>query len=337
MESLALKIEHILLNRKWNGIQQNEIYRLTGYSRSHVSEVLAVLESQGKIVREKEGKLTNRIWFSANFPHYRKEVLRVGFLRSSEYVPFLSSIQNVAESSRIALNLRPMNDATEMITELQHNSIDIALAPTFTHLLFSLTEKSERLLCGIASGGSGVIENTLTEDSVLATSEASTMSLISRGVGSMDSTKLHFYSDPREAMKMFLADKFKYIAVWEPYLSNILSAGNAYNSISSGEPVMNNPCCSAGISLSFFEKNRKLATQISRNYAKFVIQLDRDSMSYGLAIISEATGFSMDAVYESLGSYTFSPHISTELLSTYTRNIGIPLSADRISKMVLDS
>lgn len=335
MESLASKVEAILLDRKWEGILQNEVYRLTGYSRSHVSEVLAELESVGRIVRKKEGKLTNRIWLSDSFPQYRKEILRVGFLRSSEYVPFLSSLRSVADSSAIMLRLRAMDDAIEMIAELQHNSLDIALAPTFTHLLFSLTDKNERLLCGIASGGSGVVENSLSEGHALATSEASTMSLISRGISSKESTELHFYSDPRKAVDMFKAGKYRYIAAWEPYLSHILRPDHAYSLISSRESQLNSPCCSAGISISFLERNRKLAESISAEYKNSLGRMDASSLEFGLSVISEATGFQVDDVYESLNSYSFSPYIGTDLLSTYTMNVGIPLSADRIKKMVL--
>lgn len=335
MKNLREDLLKELTRRKWEGIRQNEIYRALPYSRSHVSETISRLAAEGVVIREREKKASRTVWLADFYPRHVAGMVRAGILRSSEYVPFLSSLKKTCTAFQFDLRIKVFNSAPELISHLHNSVLDIALAPTFTHILFSLTTGREAIISSVAGGGSSLVKNTVAESTELATSESSTMNLLSRRLVNKENLGVTFYSDPGDAVTRFLKGDFRYLAIWEPYLSSIKEKEGFEDLSEDPDVSLLNPCCSAGVNREFLSGNRAFVEDMVNNYSVCVSELSRDELSYGLNIVSEATGFTVEAVYESLKSYTFYASTSISILQKYMYEVGIPLSADLLKSMIL--
>lgn len=335
MSGLRSKLIEELEERKSSGIRQNELDSILGYSRSHISETVSALEEDGLIIRKKEGKSANRIWLSEHFPSHIEGVLRVGILRSSEYVPFLSFLHE-GFSERFKIVVCVHDDASELISSLHTGTLDIAMAPTFTHILYSMTARKEMIVSTVSYGGSSLLRNTSSDSGILATSESSTMALMSREIVKEGKATVHFFTDPGTAAKEFLAGKFSFIAIWEPYLSFLKSEANVEEITNETGNNFLSPCCSVGVNREFADSDKEFALSLGIGYRKFLSRADPEKMEFGTAIISDATGFSKQEILQSLKSYKFKSGIDADTLSTYMINVGLPMSASKLREMIID-
>lgn len=334
MASLRTLLLEELKKRKSSGIRQNELYSILNYSRSHISETVGAMEEDGTVIRRKEGKSANRIWLFDYFPSQIEGVIRVGMLRSSEYVPFVSSLhKTLPEGYRLVI--KGYDDASEILSLLHSGALEMALAPTFTHILYSMTTRREFILSTLSYGGSSLLINSASSNNVLATSESSTMALMSRELIRENGAVVKFFDDPSIAARKFLDAEFKYIAIWEPYLSFLRSMENIEEVRKGRSSVFLSPCCSVGVNSSFAESGIELIRRIRDDYENFIGNLDHEDLDFGLDIVSKATGFGKAEIMESLKSYRFKCEMSGELLSEYMINVGIPLSSERLREMIL--
>lgn len=336
MDGLRSDLISELERRKWDGILQSEVYPLLGFSRSHVSETLSDLESEGTVMRRREGKSAFRLWLRSYFPGYVPGHIRVGILRSSEYIPFLSSLKRTADSSGSSLEILPFDNALDLISHLHHFVIDIALAPTFTHVLFSLTSRREKIVCSVATGGSAVVYSGRSNDDVLASSESSTMSLISRKIIEEEGLRFRFFEEPGSARDCFLEGDYRYLTIWEPYLSDLSSRAGMHVVEGAGSNTFTDPCCSAGVSESFLAGDGELVRRIGQDYSDILLDLNDVSMDFGLSSISEVTGYTEKYLKKTLSSYHFSNRLDIEKLGLYMINVGIPVSTERLKDMLMN-
>lgn len=336
MGSLRSDLIKELEARKSEGMRQSEMYSFLMYSRSHVSETLTSLETEGIIISRKEGKAHKRVWLTDYFPEHIEGLLRVGILRSSEYIPFLSSLVRTVLNKSIEIRVKPFNNAPDLISSLHEGTLDIGLAPTFTHILFSLTNRKEVLISSVASGGSSVLADHKVENNVLATSEASTMALISRELVKKKGTTIHFFGDPAEARDSFLQGSFRYLAIWEPYLSDILKHKEINRLEEDKNDAFRNPCCSAGVSRQFLTAHNELAALIADDYGSFIGSMEEKELEYGIKVISDVTGYGREQLIASLRSYDFTGRLNSDILRTYMINVGIPLSVERLNEMLME-
>lgn len=323
-----------LSRRKSSGIRQNELNSAFGYSRSHISETIGVLEEEGHIIRRKEGKAANRIWLTEYFPSHIEGVLRVGILRSSEYVPFLSFLdESLSGTYRIVVSV--YDDASDLISSLHSGILDIAMAPTFTHILYSITARKEVIVSTVSYGGSSLLRNVTSGSGILATSESSTMALMSREIVKDGKAVVNFFRDPETAVKKFIAGRYSYIAIWEPYLSFLKSRANVEEVIDEARNEFLAPCCSVGVNMDFADSNKELAKGLGSGYGRFLSNLSPEKMEFGLTIVADATGFSREEILRSLESYKFKSGIDAGTLSSYMINVGLPMSASRLGEIII--
>lgn len=335
LRGLRKELTQLLGKRKWDGIAQNETYRLLRYSRSHVSETLAALESEGKIRRSSVGRGTKRIWLTEFYPFEIKGVVRIGLLKSSEYVPFLNSLNSTAVRKGMRIVIRAFDNAPDLISSLHHSVLDIALAPTFTHILFSMTSEAEMILCSLSRGGSSIMENTNSVEDVLATSESSTMNLISRELLREKDVNITFYKSPEQARESFLSGRYRYLAIWEPYLSGMKSAPGIIDLAEGGKDSLLAPCCSAGVNSSYYRNNKEFVDDLRMTYENEVKNATSDHSSYGLKVISEITGFPEEHIRETLRNYEFFCTSDIKVFFNYMCDVGIPVSKESLAKMLI--
>lgn len=335
MGNLRSELLRELESRGPGGLRQNEIYSALNYSRSHVSETLASLERGGIILRKREGKASKRVWLTEQYPGHIEGLVRVGILMSSEYVPFLSSIWKSMEGKNQKIKVRVFGSAPDLISSLHEYTLEIGVAPTFTHVLFSLTNKKEVIISAVGSGGSAVLSNSAVNNNLLATSESSTMALMSRELVKEKGAKIHFFTDPGKAKDEFLAGSFEYMAIWEPFLSDARNHPGIEEVSDSGEKSFLNPCCSIGVSRNFLESEGELVRVISRGYHEFLEKMGEPDLDYGIGVISDATGYNPEELLESLKSYEFSDRLDLAMLRKYMIDVGIPVSSERLKEMLL--
>lgn len=333
MADLNARLMELLNARRGIGVAQSELYSLLNYSRSHVSETVAALEKSGLVIRKKDGRTGKRLWSREFFPGPLEDAVRVGFLRSSEYIPFLSSLHGVLEENSMELIARVYDSAISMISELHAKTIDMALAPTFTHVLFSMTMRPEVLVCTLADGGSAIMENTRPGCSGIMSSESSSMNLLIRDLPGIENMEHTYFVDPAEASREFLEGGARFIAIWEPYLSELSGRSDVHRVNDAGASKLLEPCCSAGVNKSFYLERSHLIHRIVSRYSELIRDPGAD-ISAGLEIISSATGYSRDALEKSMLSYRYRSEISVETISGYMRRTGIPVPSSRIGELL---
>lgn len=328
------KILRELRKRKENGMSQTEIEQLLGFSRSHVSETLNLLGKEDKIVRRSQGKLIKRIWLKNYFPGYVAGILRVGFLKSSEYTLFLESVLQVAKERAYTVELRPYNDVIELVRDLQGNVLEIALSPTFTLILFRLLSENFVIEFPIASGGSSIFLNKSSSSSSCASSESSSMMLFTREYfQEIGLPEIVTFKNPVKAIKGFEDGEYRYITAWEPYRT-LLSSKEEYDEISTYAQTLDDlPCCSVAVNSHFNAKEKDFVKMIHERYKSIIkyadsIQPDSESVKE----LSKATGIERGIIRESLCSYHFMHSFTIDMVKKYLAKVGIIIADDKLEK-----
>ncbi len=319
---LSENIIHELKRRRDRGIAQNEIESLFGFSRSHVSETISKLEKEGKILRRNDENGMNRIWLDNFFPYYRENIIRIGFLKSSEYIPFLSVASNISESVNIKLLLIDYNDSIKMMDDLNRGIIEIALAPLFTQIVYAVSNNDIKIIGAVASGGSCILENEKADADICASTESSSMMLIMREFLKKNGEhRVKNFRYPKKALDMLKESRIKYLAIWEPYMS---AAGETV-AMKYDEAMNGFPCCA--VSAKKQNSERSIVKMIMKGYMKYNA---RDTDTHIELYFSKITGIRIEIVRKSLESYNFRPIFNSEIVKKYLAFTGFILSDDKI-------
>lgn len=323
-----------LKKRKGNGIAQNEIELLYGYSRSYISETLNKMESDSEIIRKTEGKLIKRVWLREYYPGVVERYLRIGFLKSTEYIPLLKATSIVAEVNGIELNLKLYDDAVEMMKDLEQKTLDLALSPIFTQILFSLTSKGVFIVGTVATGGSAILENEKSTNDLCASSESSSMILLMRQHFGNGKYEIKTIKNPVKASSEFLSNKYRYMAIWEPYVTS-LERNKSIREVANYDEVLGElPCCGISTNEALFRKVSPLLTSIMSKYRelakKNALPGDLEELIVKLA---RAYKTSKSDIEESLSKYDFLPKYSLEMVEEYLEYLGLTISHDTINRI----
>ncbi|MGC8608994.1 MAG: hypothetical protein ACP5UV_03880 [Thermoplasmata archaeon] len=314
-----------LRRRRGKGIAQSEMESLFGFSRSHVSETISKLEKSGKIISRNDENNLRRIWLTEFFPYYMDNVLRIGFLKSSEYIPFISTAADIAELYGISLLMEDYSDAMLMMDDLNDGLIEIALAPFFTQMLYSVSNSNVKITGAVSSGGSCVIENQDATNDICASTESSSMMLIMREfLKKTGDRKVKNFRDPGRALGMFRESRIRFLAIWEPYLSK---AGGKI-AMNYGEAMDSFPCCTVALKKEMTEK--KIIEAIMSRYLKgSEVVIDQNV----LIKFSKITRIDVETIRRSLESYNFSPKFDYETVKNYLKFTGMMLSDDKLKSI----
>ncbi len=319
---LSENIIRELGRRRDRGIAQNEIESLFGFSRSHVSETITKLEKEGKILRRNDENGMKRIWLDDFFPYYRENVIRIGFLKSSEYIPFLSTVSSISESMNIRLLLIDYNDSIKMMDDLNRGIIEIAMAPLFTQIVYAVSNSDIKIIGAVASGGSCILENEKADADICASTESSSMMLIMREFLKKNGEhEVRNFRYPKKALNMLKESKIRYLAIWEPYVS----AAGGKIAMKYDEAMDGFPCCA--ISVKRQNSERGIIKMIMKDYMKYSARkTDKRIELY----FSRITGVRTDTVRKSLENYNFRPIFNSQVVKKYLAFTGFMLSDDKI-------
>ncbi|MEM0157844.1 MAG: hypothetical protein QXN26_07300, partial [Thermoplasmataceae archaeon] len=287
-----------------SGITQSKLEKKLSISRSYCSELLKSLEATGTIVRLKSAN-TWMVYDRKFYPGFVAGLVRVGFLRSSEYVPMLSHILKRTRTMGMEVMLIEYDSAIKALEDLNSGTLDLSLVPTLPSVNFSLMNRNTLIISGISSGGSGIITSDHDCKDCILTSESSTMiSLVLEFTRGYPDT--HVFLDPRTGLERFINGECCNIAIWEPFLSKLFSGGKYKLSKTYHEILDDFPCCSLSSNVYFAEKENRLLDLILKDYRSGPLSL-RNSEEWAVSIghIARATGCSRKMIEKSLDSYNF--------------------------------
>lgn len=309
-----------------NGIYQRDLQKALGISKSYCSEQLAYLSGHENIIaKRKEGGLV-KIYHLEYFPGIIDHVIRVGMLRSSEYVPAIAKFDEVFGSAGHRIFYRFYNGTRGLFQDFNSKTLEFILAPTQALIMSGIMEDNLAILSGLASGGSGIISQKIGRRAILSTELSSMISLASESMAHELPGEIESYEDPKAALSDYLAGKCEMIAIWEPYFSYLLEKPGNTIIIGYREVLGDFPCCSAAVSQQYYQIMKKRVDSWVAEYRKMKGPIDFNLPRFEEAIrrVAEGTGMERSLVETSLETYDFNHNsISSDKLV----KLGIKLSA----------
>lgn len=315
------------------GIGQKELEKALGISKSYCSEVLSSLNEEKLIKKTDKKGSASTIYLYENYPGRLEGTLRTGLLKSSEYIPTMAFLMEYASSENSKMLFRFYNSTMELIDDLRRGALEFALAPTNALILSALLTTDLKICSGVSSGGSGIIiSGNWDKDAILSTEVSSMISMSLHAPEEGLPEEIETFSDPEKGISKFVEEKYRAIAIWEPYLS-IFREKFKPERIVDYESIMDRfPCCSLATTRSFWMRygedfGESIAEFMKGNTTGFEnIELIRKSIN----IISEKLNVKPEIVERSMGSYDFtSRKISRGMLA----GLGISLSKRQESQI----
>ncbi|MFG1545773.1 MAG: hypothetical protein AAE976_04655 [Thermoplasmataceae archaeon] len=323
------RISRAIVRGGSSGVTQSELERKLSISRSYCSELIKSLETQLTIIRIKNAN-TWRIYDRKFYPGPVPGLVRVGFLRSSEYVPVLSHIIREARVREMEIIPIEYDSAIRALEDLNYGTLELSLVPTLPSVDFSLINGNTLILMGVSSGGSGIIKSDHNCKDCILTSESSTMiSLVMEFM--KDYPQTQGFLDPRMGIEDFVNGKCCSIAIWEPFLSELVSAGEYKLTHTYHEVLDGFPCCALSSNMEFAKREGAMLRHILTEYMSAPLSLrNTDDWLRSVGYIARATGCSSGLIEESLASYNFR---STTIDPDEVRKLGIRISSSQADKV----
>ncbi len=308
------------------GIGQKDLEKALGISKSYCSEVVAGLNSDGLIVKAGRKGIGSTIYILEFYPGKLEGIFRAGLLKSSEYIPSMAFLMDSAASIGSRVVFRFYDSTMELIGDLKAGSLEFALAPTNALILSALLSSDLKIHSGLSSGGSGIIYSKEWRKDALLSTEVSTM--ISMSIHAPDSEtpeEIETFSDPEKGLAKFVDEKYRAIAIWEPYLSAFRKDFSP-EKVVKYESIMDRfPCCSLVTTRPFWLRNGESFGQRMQDFLDGTVTgfENGGSIDKAVEIVSEALKMKPELIRESMGSYDFlSRKISRKMLAS----LGISLS-----------
>ncbi len=300
-----MRISAILEKRMEQGILQSELEKLMAISRSYCSELLSDMEKKKTIVRVKSGS-SMKVFLSPYYPGVLNGTIRLGMLRSSEYLPLVSTAMAFAEKFSCKLELFPMDSVPEILRRLHAGSLDLALAPSMPTISFGLLSGNLRVLGGIASGGSAILSRQGECKSCVLTSASSTMiTMVARTELSVE--EMTVFTRPSHGIQEFLSGKCCRIAIWEPYLTKLKDRPGIKVEATYSKLLDRFPCCVISANSSFLAKNMNLIQEMMESYWLDPVHfLDKGTGEEAMKVVGKMTRTNRDILLRSLHEYDFS-------------------------------
>ncbi len=325
-----------LRKRKQDGIYQHEFEVLSGFSKSHISETLSDMESEGRIIREVTSGPANRIWLPRYYPRYTEGSIRIGLLRSTEYFRAVLAINSYCRRKHIRADFYMYDGVSALLDDQCHGTIEISMAPVVAQLMFAFTRNNIFLCDFIASSGSALLANEKSVGNLLATTEPSSMLLLAReaphGITEVVSYR---YEDPCLAMKGFRKGKFRRLAIWEPYVTELKRTGDFAQILSYGELLGSLPCCSVAVSESFSSEGSTCVREIVEEIGRW---RDRELSDFDFSTarkLIRTRCVSPESFDESIGHYDFKVKFDRETLVAYLEKAKLPFTYEAIKERLL--
>lgn len=328
------KILEAVLMASRDGIYQRDLQQLLGISKSYCSEQLAYLSDEVNLVSKRlEGGLY-KIYHIEYFPGQVNGVVRIGLLKSSEYIPAIVAFSKLYSSIGTKLFYRFYDGTKELYRDFNSSTLEFILAPTQATILTGLMSDTLVIIAGLASGGSGILSHTSGREAILSTELSSMISLASENAGVDLPEEIVSYDDPVKAVEDYISGKFSMIAIWEPYFSFLKEKpGNAV--VLDYHDVLGDfPCCCVAVNREYYSLKKDLCESWASEYFRTArdVAPNSDGFREAVEMVSEGTGMKLEIVEKSLGTYEFTHN---RIGLGELKRLGINLSSRQVEELFL--
>lgn len=302
------------------GVFQSEISSILNFSKSTVSEILTELEVKGIVVRRKVSSRSYRVWKTEHLPFPYPGVIKLGILKSSEYVYLVK----VAIEKKVVIKL--FDDPIDLTRALSQGRVDMAASPLLTQLIMGILMKNFKIVRVVAKNGSGVGFSS-SNNGVFGTTEMSTMDRNLRKFLSIGGRefRIQYFNSPESMIESLKKGEIEGLAIWEPYLTVLRE--NGFEVRYFNELLGDYICCSLAINLESLKVNREKIEDFLDSYDKVCNTNIGDNE---LSFLAESLGFDKTQLSKSLENYRFCPETSIDEIKVYIRESGINLSDESL-------
>lgn len=309
-----------------SGIAQKDLEKSLGISKSYCSEVISRLKEKKLILKTGKRGEGATIYLLENYPGKLEGYLRTGLLKSSEYVPAMAFLMNFASSSDARMLFRFYNSTMELLNDLRAGALEFALAPTNSLILSALLSSDLKICSGLSSGGSGIFfAGDWKRDALLSTEVSSMISMSLHVPENGIPEEIETYSDPGEGMKKFLKEKYRAIAIWEPYLHILKEKVEPEKFLDYGSIMDRFPCCSLATTKSYWKHNKDSFEGRISEFANGRISgfENEEFIENAVSEISDTLKLKPEFIRRSMETYDFT---SRKISRTKLSELGLSLS-----------
>ncbi len=274
---------------------QSELVKLTGLSKSRVSEILSELE--------REGFIDKRVIAGKNLEISLRRSIRIGIIKAAEYpfiVPFYKRLKDAGFIPKIVV----YNNGVELTKDLALGKLDIGFSPVITQLIFSKAFPI-KIVAGGAKGGAGVIgEGCRVGSTVMSSMEVWTLS-------EMKDAQIVPFNSPEEMIRALRERKVGSIAIWEPFFSSLKVEGFKVSHVF--EPMH---CCTMGVREGLDDE--KIKRIYEESFTWFTESKDRWIPDY-----ANLLGEDYNVMSRAVQSYTFDSYLDLKEVENNLKKSGI--------------
>ncbi|MEZ0394480.1 MAG: helix-turn-helix domain-containing protein [Desulfurococcaceae archaeon] len=294
---LRERLLELLASFEGSSIPQSYIHRALGASKSRVSELLAELEREGLVRRQRIGRL-NLVEVQRGVARRRaaarKSALKIGIVYSSEYT-FLAQMAKSLRLRGYRLATRVYEDGLDALGGLVEGEVDMALSPLVGQLYMHPAYRSYRIVAAGMAGGYRILYKEGAD--LVYSTRLSTMDLarsVAQEAGLVEG-EVVYYSTPGQVLSS-APRTGGYVIVWHPLYEELKTRG--FREI--GGPLEEVPaCCSLAISRALPED---VAEEVARAYLGSLDSAAR-SPEKGLEYYSAVTGIDAAVLRRALEDY----------------------------------
>ncbi|MFP3217943.1 MarR family transcriptional regulator [Acidianus sp.] len=241
--------------KEMGSLPQTELVKISGMSKSRVSEILNELEKEGIIFRKQ--LVGKNLIVSLN----ETKFLRLGIINAAEY-PFIIPFIKKLREKGIEVEVKIYDNGLQVTKDLVLGKIDMGFSPVISQIIFSKIFDI-KIIAGGAKGGAGIVgESCNIGSTVMSSMETWTLAEVKNA-------NIIPFNSPQELVKNFEIKKVPAIAIWEPYLSILESKGHKVTHVF--EP---NHCCTLAIRSSL-EDEEKIKEIYEDAFSWFLSSKDR--------------------------------------------------------------
>ncbi|EWG07764.1 MAG: marR family transcriptional regulator [Candidatus Aramenus sulfurataquae] len=276
-------------------LPQSELVRLSGLSKSRVSEILSELE--------REGLIDKRVLAGKNLEISLKRSIRIGIIRAAEY-PFVIPFYKKLKENGFIPKLVVYENGVELTKDLALGKIEIGFSPVVTQLIFSKAFPI-KIVAGGAKGGAGVVgEGCKVGSTVLSSMEVWTLSEIKNA-------QIVPFNSPEEMIRALREGKVGSIAIWEPFFSTLRANGFKVSHVF--EPIH---CCTMGVREGVDDE--KIKRIYEESFTWFLESKDRWIPDY-----ANLLGEDYNVMAKAVQSYTFDSYLDLREVERNLKKSGI--------------
>lgn len=334
-KNLYSGISGLILASGSDGIFQSELEKKLGCSKSRVSEVVKRLLDEGRVVRKHASGRNYVIWDCKFFPGYIKGTIRIGMLPSTEYLVHIAAIRDYSENvgSRIVPLL--YENSSNLLDDLSIGKIEIGFAPLTSFLLHSGVSHF-KIISEVASGGSSICLNEVATNNLILTSEYSSMAVMTAiFIKSKPEVESRMMYSLKQAVEDFCNAKFRYISIWEPYLTELKTKGFNKYALTYEDSMDDSTCCALGVSNKYIENDGGFQDLINiirkkgKSFLKSKGRIDQEAK-----LFSNMLSLPEDLILKSISSYRFKFGVSASGLRKVANLTGISITKEKIDNLI---